>query len=142
MPLANAMLGRAFVVCGRVVPGKGEGRRLGFPTINLRPANPCLAELLPFGAYSVDTALGRGVANWGVAPTMGAKAWDDPIFEVHLITPLTPLAILDVVDRSRQFKFTLVRFLRPERHFASIEELCGQIAADVFSASHSPSNRL
>ena len=131
LPLANAMLGRPFSVCGDVVPGKGEGRRLGFPTINLRPANLDLARLLPFGVYVVDTEFGRGVANWGLAPTMGEQAWTEPMFEVHLTESLKPLKSLVL------FRFALARYLRPERRFASVEALREQIEADVFSASHS-----
>jgi len=136
LPLANAMLGRHFAVCGEVVPGKGEGRRLGFPTLNTKPHNPCLAQLLPFGVYVVDTEWGRAVANWGKAPTMGDQAWAEPLFEVHLIKPAQP------VNPLKQFKFSLVRYLRPERRFASVEELRRQISSDIFSASHSAQNIL
>ena len=133
---ANAMLGRPFAVAGEVVPGKGEGHKLGFPTINVRPANPCLARLLPFGVYVADTAWGCAVANWGQAPTMGEQAWPAPVLEVHVIRPLDPL------DSLTSLTVSLVRFLRPERRFASVEELREQIATDVFSASHSPQDRL
>ena len=133
---ANAMLGRPFAVAGEVVPGKGEGHKLGFPTINVRPANPCLACLLPFGVYVADTDWGCAVANWGQAPTMGEQAWPAPVLEVHVIRPLDPL------DSLTSLTVSLVRFLRPERRFASVEELREQIATDVFSASHSPQDRL
>ena len=139
IPLANRMLGRHFAVCGAVADGKGEGRRLGFPTINVRPANPDLPRLLPFGVYVVDTVFGGGVANWGQAPTMGDRAWPEPVFEIHLITPLRPLTPL---DPSTPLTVSLVRFLRPERRFASIDELRRQISVDVFSASHLPPNSL
>ena len=79
------MLGRPYAASGRIVPGKGAGRNLGFPTLNVVPA---LGELpLARGVYAVDTPLGRSVANWGVAPTMGDRAWPEPVLEVHLLTP-------------------------------------------------------
>jgi len=144
LPLANAMLGRPFAVAGEVVPGKGEGRKLGFPTINMRPANPCLARLLPLGVYVADTDWGRAVANWGQAPTMGEQAWTEPVLEVHIIRPLmspaspkspaSPASLMPL----RPLTVSLLRFLRPERRFASVEALREQIKADVFSASHSP----
>ena len=134
MPLANAMLGRPFAVCGDVAPGKGEGRKLGFPTLNVRPANSCLAELLPFGVYVVDTEFGRGVANWGLAPTMDGQAWPSPILEVHVLGRGEG----EKVGRNgEKVEISLVGFLRTERRFASIEALREQIAVDVFSASHS-----
>ena len=172
LSLANAMLGRPFAVVGEVVPGKGEGRKLGFPTINVRPANPCLARLLPLGAYVADTDWGRAVANWGQAPTMGEQAWTSPVLEVHVVGrgeggkvgrgeggkvgrgegEKVGRGEGEKVGRGEggkvgrgegeKVEISLRRFLRPERRFASIEELRKQIATDVFSASHSPQDRL
>ena len=140
LPLANAMLGRSFAVAGEVVPGKGEGRKLGFPTINVRPANPCLTRLLPLGVYVADTDWGRAVANWGQAPTMGEQAWPSPILEVHVVGRGEG----EKVGRGEGEKVavSLLRFLRPERRFASVEALREQIKTDIFSASHSPQDRL
>ena len=136
LPLANAMLGRPFAVCGEVMQGKGEGRKIGFPTLNIKPFNPCLAGLLPFGVYAVDTTWGRGVANWGIAPTMGEQAWTSPVLEVHVVGRWEG----EKVGRGEgeKVEVSLVGFLRPERRFESIEALRKQIATDVFSASHSP----
>ena len=121
-------------VSGEVVPGKGQGRSIGFPTLNVRPANPDLARLLPLGAYAVETGFGAGVANWGRAPTMEDRAWKTPVLEVHV-----PGWGGGAVER---LTVGLRRFLRPERRFATVEELRRQIAKDVFSASHSAQNRL
>lgn len=118
---AAAMLGRPYSASGRVVGGKGEGRALGFPTLNIVPF---LGDLpLERGVYAVETALGRGLANWGVAPTMGERAWPEPVLEVHLLTAPTepPPATLRVA-------FTA--FIRPERTFASRADLQEQIALD------------
>ena len=122
---AAAMLGRPYAASGRIVPGKGAGRQLGFPTLNVVPA---LGELpLARGVYAVDTPLGRGVANWGVAPTMGDRAWPEPVLEVHLLTPPPepPPATLRVA-------FTA--FIRPERTFSSVAELQEQITRDKQAA--------
>ena len=117
---AAAMLGRDYAASGRIVPGKGAGRTIGFPTLNVMPA---LGDLpLARGVYAVDTPLGRGIANWGVAPTMGDRAWPEPVLEVHLLAaPSEPLATLRVA-------FTA--FIRPERTFESIAELREQITSD------------
>ena len=135
LPLANAMLGRPFAVVGEVVPGKGEGRKLGFPTINVRPANPSLARLLPFGVYVADTAWGRAVANWGQAPTMGKQAWPSPVLEMHIIRPLmSPASPVSQEPLSplKPLAVSLLRFLRPERRFTSVEALREQITNDIF----------
>jgi len=56
---AAAMLGRPYAASGRIVHGKGAGRQLGFPTLNVVSA---LGELpLARGVYAVDTPLGHGI---------------------------------------------------------------------------------
>ena len=93
---ARAMLGRDYVISGGSVRGKGEGAKIGYPTLNLKPE-----ALVPSGVYSA-------VVNYGTAPTFGARAWKEPTLEVHLL-----------------------KRLREERKFASVEELKKQIAADI-----------
>jgi len=118
---ANAMLGRPFAVTGAVFGGKGEGRTLGFPTVNLRPE---MTIRLPLGVYAVEVGDRRAIANYGVAPTMGERAWDAPCLEVHFVDG----------SRVQEFKGSRVQFLdfiRPERKFGSKEELARQIAADI-----------
>ena len=122
---ANAMLGRPFAVAGAVVPGKGVGRRLDAPTLNVAAAPP-----LKRGVYVVSTALGPGLANYGVAPTMGRMAWSDPVLEVHLLKG-------DALPPDRppsRLRMEFHAFLRPERTFASVAALRDQIAADIVAA--------
>ena len=123
--LANAMLGRRFSVSGKIVSGKGVGSRIGSPTLNLEVSPP-----LKLGVYAVDTPFGRGVANYGIAPTMGADSWQKPVLEVHL---------LDVLDGGRipsqgMMKVEFLKFLRPERKFKTTNALRKQIAADIAAA--------
>jgi len=119
---AAAMLGRPWRFFGRVFAGKGEGRKLGFPTVNMRPPEGMVR--LRRGVYAVETSWGPGVANWGEAPTMGAAAWDECTFEVHLLD----------ADRSfappEEMTVDVCRFIRPERMFPSRAALAEQIAAD------------
>ena len=140
IPLANAMLGRPFAVCGEVMQGKGMGRKMGFPTLNIRPSNACLPELLPFGVYVADTAWGRGVVNWGLVPTMGEQAWTSPVIEVHVVERGEGEKVGQ--GEGAKVEISLVGFLRPEMRFGSIEALRKQIESDVFSASHSAQNSL
>ena len=121
--LANAMLGRRFSVKGTVVRGKGVGCRMGAPTINLEVVSP-----LKLGVYVVDTPYGRGVANYGVAPTMGERAWAFPVLEVHLLDGDVPVNGIETIN------VEFLGFLRPERRFKSVKALCRQISADVKAA--------
>lgn len=126
---AAAMLGRPYVVRGRTVAGKGLGRTLGFPTVNLVPdGDPARFVAPPLGVYAVELDGVRGVANYGRAPTLGERAWPAPIWEIHLAAPPA-----DPVPAA--LSFTVRRFIRPERKFASLAALEAQIAADAAAAA-------
>ncbi len=154
---AAAMLGRPWRLYGEVFPGKGEGRKLGFPTLNLRPlqgSDPMLAGMqgsdsirrmqgsdpmrkcvqgsvpLRRGVYAVETELGPGVANWGQAPTMGDEAWKECVLEVHLLGKNGPF------EPPKMLAVDFIRFIRPERRFESTAELALQIAMDVHEGVH------
>ena len=126
LELASAMLGSPWRLEGELAPGKGVGREIGFPTLNVHPAAGLV--LPPRGVYAVETALGTGVANFGLAPTMGDQAWKRPVLEVHLFAEKFDFPI------SGSFLVGMKRFLRPERTFASLEDLRAQIARDVIAA--------
>ena len=124
---ANAMLGRAWRMPGRCAPGKGFGREIGYPTINMVPEAGIVSPRR--GVYAVEVGGRRAVANWGVAPTMGDRAWRDCVLEVHMLEGVPPEpgpdGALDV---------GFIRFLREERAFESVAALRAQIAADCEAA--------
>ncbi|MGN0855393.1 MAG: riboflavin kinase [Kiritimatiellia bacterium] len=124
----TAMLGRPYAVSGTLVPGKGLGRALGYPTLNVLPDGADGLLRPPLGVYVVELDGARAVANYGVAPTMGERAWRAPVWELHLLSapsrhPAAPA-----------LSFRVLRHLRPERKFASPAELKAQIAADCEAA--------
>ena len=123
--LAASLLGRAYEVTGRVVRGKGMGRKIGFPTVNVVPDFP---GPLPHGVYVVETPDGMAVANFGLAPTMGRLAWKSPVWELNFPDGLRSAP-------RRRFAFTLRAFIRPERKFGSVSELRSAIASDVECAA-------
>lgn len=122
---ANAMLGRRWTVGGRAVSGKGVGRSIGYPTLNIVPSD--LELRLRHGVYAVELCGVRCVANYGLAPTAGERAWTEPVLEVHVLGG-------DVPDSVGDQKVEFVRFIRPERKFASFDDLRLQIADDCQSA--------
>ncbi len=137
---AAAMLGRPWCLSGEVFAGKGEGRKIGFPTLNVRPlqgSDPTQAQgsdpmqggqgsvPLRRGVYAVETELGPGVANWGQAPTMGDEAWKECVLEVHLLGKDEPF------EPPKMLAVEFLRFIRPERRFSSTAELARQVAMDV-----------
>jgi len=120
---ATAMLGRPWTFRGRVVAGKGEGRALGFPTVNLVPVEePPLAR----GVYAVRLGGVPALANWGVAPTFGDRAWTSPVLEVHF-----PQG--DVPAITEEATVVFERFLRPERRFPNLAALRRAIESDLAS---------
>jgi riboflavin kinase/FMN adenylyltransferase len=129
---AAAQLGRFWEIDGRVALGDQRGRTIGFPTANLG-----LGEYLrpALGVYAVrvsgdgpdDLLDGRtidGVANIGLRPTVGGLV---PRLEAHLFDINRDLY-------GRHLRVALVDFIRPERKFASVDELKQQIAADARTA--------
>jgi riboflavin kinase/FMN adenylyltransferase len=128
---ANRMLGYTYFAEGVVAEGKRLGRTIGFPTLNLiwEP------ELQPrFGVYAVrvsgskSTKPHNGVANFGLRPTVEQSA--QPRFEVHLLGDC-PFGAGDAI------RVDWLRFLRPEKKFANVEELKAQIGKDLASATNS-----
>jgi len=136
---AALLLGRPHDVDGVVQRGAGMGRKLGFPTANLRPeallpalgVYACAARVglatRPDGATSsAGTSAERAVCNVGVRPTV--EETGSVALEVHLI---------DRADRDLYGERVRVAFaarLRPERRFPSLEALKEQIGRDVEAA--------
>src|SRR5665213_3681041 len=82
---AERLLGRPYTMTGRVVRGEQLGRKLGFPTANVRFAH----RRLPLaGIFAVRVRVRGGsdaplaaVASIGPRPTVGGT---DPLLEVHV----------------------------------------------------------
>ncbi|TBR07045.1 MAG: bifunctional riboflavin kinase/FAD synthetase [Rugosibacter sp.] len=124
---ARALLGRAYVIAGRVVRGEKIGRTLGFPTLNLRIKHTRLpvAGVFAVTVSGIDAQPLPGVANIGVRPTVAAGL--RPVLEVHLLN----------FDRDIYGMHVSVNFLhklRSEEKFASLDLLKAQIGRDVVAA--------
>ena len=121
--LENAahFLGREFTVFGTVIEGSHLGRELGFPTANLGTHNE---QFPPDGVYAVeafhDEQKYHGVVNIGVRPTIANQA-GERLLEVHLFD-------FDRTIYGEGIEVVFRKFLRPERKFASLDELKAQIA--------------
>lgn len=127
MQQAARLLGRAYMLGGRVVHGDARGRTMGFPTANLALA-PNL--LLPaYGVYAVYAGIGgnnySGVANFGVRPTIENSG--KPTLEVHLFDMHEELY-------GQPMRVFMVKQLRAEMKFESKEALIMQIAQDCLQA--------
>jgi riboflavin kinase/FMN adenylyltransferase len=122
---AARMLGRPYGLGGIVVRGDGRGRGLGWPTANLAVDN----ELLPAdGVYVSRLRIGvRGeslpsVTNVGTRPTVYRE--HPRLVECHILD-------FDGDIYGERVEVELLRRLRSERKFPSVEELRRQIGQDV-----------
>ena len=126
MELAARMLGRPYRIDFEVVHGRALGRTIGLPTIN-QPF-PEAFVLPKFGVYAaavtIDGRSYHAVTNIGVKPTVGA---DGPLAE-------TCIAGYHGDLYGKCVPVQLLRFLRPEQKFDSIERLRSQIVRDADTA--------
>ncbi len=121
---AAGMLGYRYSLLGVVVAGNHLGRRIGFPTANMRLYEPL--KLLPGnGVYSVDVeSLGRhfkGMCNIGTRPTVNTGS--DRTVETHIFDFDEDIYGLDL-------KVTFREKIRDERRFGSLEALKTQLELD------------
>lgn len=116
---ANLMLKRNFTISQEVVKGNQIGRTIGFNTANL--VYPSELIELPYGVYTVQTQYGKGIANFGVRPTVNGS---NAIVEVHILD-----FDKDIYGEILNVQF--LKMLRKERKFASLEELKKQIQIDI-----------
>ncbi|HEV2701863.1 MAG TPA: bifunctional riboflavin kinase/FAD synthetase [Steroidobacteraceae bacterium] len=125
---AERLLGRPYTMIGRVVRGEQLGRKLGFPTANVRFAH---RRLPVAGIFAVKVRVRGGtagelpgVASIGTRPTVGGT---EPLLEVHLFD-------FDGDLYGREIAVQCVQYLRPELKFGSLEAMVAQIHRDAAQA--------
>lgn len=121
---AEALLGRPFVIDGKVTYGNQLGRELGYPTANIRLGG----RVSPVhGIFAVRVGLGEsecswpGVASLGVRPTVNQVL--QPLLEVHLFDFHGDLY-------GQRMAVEFVALLRGEEKFDDLAALKAQMALD------------
>ncbi len=124
---AGRLLGRPFVLSGKIVAGTGTGRRFTFPTLNLAAEQ----ELLPArGVYVTRTVFDgesrsrSSVTNIGVRPTFNGSALS---VETHVLAAFEK-------ESPARIEVQFWKRLREEKKFSGPEELRAQIARDMATA--------
>ena len=120
--LTRALLGRPYVVKGRVLRGAGRGRTLGFPTANLKPDRPLILAPGVYAARAAwDDRRGDAVVNVGYRPTFGEEQYwiETYVFDFDG----------DLYDRELSVEF--LRRIRSEMKFGGVEALKRQVALDM-----------
>jgi riboflavin kinase/FMN adenylyltransferase len=124
---AARLLGRPYMMSGRVAHGERLGRKLGFPTANI-----VLRRTPPLGGiYVVEAELEEtharlaGVASVGRRPTVRVDA--APLLEVHLFD-------FEGEIYGRHLRVKFLEKLRDEQKYDGLEALAAAIAADAARA--------
>ena len=137
---AALLLGRRYALQGKVVGGYREGRKMGFPTANIRPLDA--NKLIPAdGVYAVwvnvvdnenedennfqfsifNSQFKKGMLNIGYRPTLNNGR--ERSIEVHILDFEG-----DLYGKAITVEF--VHRLREERTFVSLDELTAQLRED------------
>lgn len=125
---AAPLLGRPFVIEGKVEYGKQLGRQLGYPTANIHLRDRSSPV---HGIFAVRVGLGEsecswpGVASLGVRPTVNEVP--EPLLEVHLFDFEGDLY-------GQRMAVEFVAKLRDEQKFDNLDELTVQMAKDARQA--------
>ncbi len=126
---AQTYLGRPYRLSGMVVEGKRLGHTIGFPTANLQ-VEPY--KFLPkTGVYVASARLDserifRAVVNIGMQPSTGN----------HQLAIEAYILDFDENIYGKALSLDLLAYLRPEKKFASIEDLVRQIGMDADTAKN------
>ncbi len=123
---ANRMLGLPYFLTGTVEHGRGDGRCLGYPTLNIPvPKGRAMPRR---GVYLTAAKIGgklyTGLTNAGECPTFGKREYHT---ETHVLDFCE-----DIYGREAELYF--LDFIREERDFFSKEELKEQIKKDCDTA--------
>ena len=124
---ANKLLGRKWSIEGKVIAGKKRGRKIGFPTCNLKLNNYVTPQR---GVYAVkvngNNFAKKGIANIGFRPTFNGQSLllETNIFGINK----------NLYNKVINVHFK--KFIRKEKKFQNIEELKKQIKIDIQKAKN------
>ena len=125
MRTVSLALGRTYFIDGRVATGRRLGRKIGFPTVNVDPAN----DLFPGSGVYVTTSRFESfsrsfesVTNIGVRPTL---------YENYATTIESHILDFDSNVYGDTVRLYFHHLLRREQQFRSALELTNQIRQDI-----------
>ncbi len=126
MAKVHDLLGRYFSLDGPVVKGDGRGATLGIPTANIEVAPD---QALPAdGVYATLACIQdkpvASITNIGTRPTFGGG---HRTVETHVLDYSGNLY-------GQRLEIAIIEQIRPEKKFASVEELLAQISDDISKA--------
>ena len=121
----NKLLNRNWVVDGKVIKGNKRGRKIGFPTCNLKMGDYVIPRL---GVYAVKVKSSdfnkKGVANIGYRPTFNGQSL---LLETNIFGINKNLY-------NKVISVSFKKFIRGEKKFKGIKYLKKQIKIDIKQA--------
>lgn len=118
----NKLLNRVWSVEGKVIKGQKRGRKIGFPTCNLKLDNYVIPRL---GVYTVKVSNKNfnknGIANIGYRPTFKGQSL---LLETNIFGFRKNLY-------NKVINVSFGKFIRPEKKFKNLEYLKKQIKLDI-----------
>ena len=123
---AARLLGRPFLIGGRVVHGNRLGHDLGYPTANIRLRGrvPPVQGIFAVRVHGIDAQPWPGVASLGVRPMFDGR---ELLLEVHLFD-------FDGDLYGRRMDVEFVAKLRDEERFDGLDALKAQMDRDAAQA--------
>ena len=122
---ANKLLNREWEIEGKVVKGKKRGRKIGFPTCNIKLNDYIIPRL---GVYAVKINglkfSKKGIANIGYRPTFNGK---NLLLETNIFGINKNLY-------NKEINISFRKFIRPEKKFKDLKHLKKQIKIDIKKA--------
>jgi riboflavin kinase/FMN adenylyltransferase len=123
---AAFLLGRPYILYGRVVHGESRGRELGYPTANIRPHYEVIpSDGVYVGQIGMKGKNWNGLLNIGTQPTFhkrGARTIEAYIFDFHQRI------------YGRDIKVSFLEKIRDEFAFKSLKALKTQVRKDITKA--------
>ena len=121
----NKILNREWSIEGIVIKGEKRGRKIGFPTCNIKLNDYIVPKL---GVYAVKALVSKfnkkGIANIGYRPTFNGQ---NLLLETNIFG----------INRNlynKEISISFKRFIRPEKKFKNLEHLKKQIKIDIKKA--------
>jgi riboflavin kinase/FMN adenylyltransferase len=127
MALANEYLGYDYFLTGTIIKGKQLGRTIGFPTANIIIREDY--KLIPKnGVYVVKSIINQktvfGMMNIGFNPTVASENLS---LEIHYFD-------FDADLYDQQLAVSILKYIRPEQKFDSVDLLKAQLKKDKNTA--------
>ena len=121
----NELLNRFWCINGKVIKGSRRGRKIGFPTCNLKLSDYVVPKL---GVYAVKVKSKNfnknGIANIGYRPTFNGK---NLLLETNIFGINKNLY-------NKVISINFKKFIRPEKKFRNLKQLKKQIKLDIKQA--------